>query len=436
MQRFAPAQLLHSSAAVTSERYQLAVILFHAAVLVAAWHAARPWWRDADRCRSAPRPWLFALLHDGARLAFAAALAAVVAPALLALPALERISKSSATGRLLGEALFGEGVLFVTWLAHSHWRAQRPARGAVLGSVAVALLGAYWEGYHREPRLLAVRHHVVDRAPAEGGSRELRILHLTDIQTPAIGEHEARAFREGMARSPDLIVMTGDYVQDELGRETEARAARDLRALMARTGFAAPLGVFATEGDAGPSCLEVFGGTTVQCLVDASVAVRLPDGGSISITGLSGRRGRERSSAWLRGLLETAPPARHRVVISHSPDFVDALTPSLVDLVLAGHTHGGQVVVPFFGPLYTASRLPRRYAGGLNDFRGIPLHVSRGVGMERGFAPQVRFLCPPEICVVDVRFRTRDGGRVASLATGASGLPEPLDGPALPASSR
>lgn len=108
----------------------------------------------------------------------------------------------------------------------------------------------------------------------------------------------------------------------------------------------------------------------------------------------------------------------------------------MVDLVLAGHTHGGQVVVPFFGPPYTASRLPRRYAGGLNDYRGIPLHVSRGVGMERGFAPQVRFLCPPEICVVDVRFRVRDGSRVASLSTGASGLPEQLDAPALRASSR
>jgi predicted MPP superfamily phosphohydrolase len=74
-----------------------------------------------------------------------------------------------------------------------------------------------------------------------------------------------------------------------------------------------------------------------------------------------------------------------------------------VDLVLAGHTHGGQVVFPLFGPPHTAMRLPRRYAGGLHDHGGTPLHVSRGVGMERGFAPPVRFLCPPEVCVLDVR---------------------------------
>ena len=73
-------------------------------------------------------------------------------------------------------------------------------------------------------------------------------------------------------------------------------------------------------------------------------------------------------------------------------------------LALAGHTHGGQVVLPFFGPPMTLSRLPRRYAGGLHDYHGLPLHVSRGIGMERGSAPQIRFLCPPEICVIELRY--------------------------------
>ncbi len=76
-----------------------------------------------------------------------------------------------------------------------------------------------------------------------------------------------------------------------------------------------------------------------------------------------------------------------------------------VDLALAGHTHGGQIVLPFFGPPLTLTGLERPYAaGGLHDYHGIPLHVSRGVGMERGSAPQVRFLCPPEICLLDVTY--------------------------------
>ena len=217
-----------------------------------------------------------------------------------------------------------------------------------------------------------------------------------------IGAHEERALRTGLSYHPDLIVLTGDYVQDALGRPTEQDAARDLRALIARVGFDAPLGVFATEGDVGPPCAVVFAGTRVHCLVDGSARVNLPDGGTLGITGLSRGRGRERDPAWLARILSGAPSADHRIVISHAPDFVDAM-PVDVDLVLAGHTHGGQVLVPFFGPPKTAMRLPRLYAGVLHDFRGIPLHVSRGVGMERAFAPPVRFLCPPEICVLDLR---------------------------------
>ena len=177
---------------------------------------------------------------------------------------------------------------------------------------------------------------------------------------------------------------------------------KDLRALMARIAFDAPLGTFATEGDAGPSCKQVFEGTKVRCLVDETALVTLPEGMTLAITGLSRNHGRVRDSGWLAGLMERGPLGDHRIFISHAPDFVDAL-PEPVDLVLAGHTHGGQVVVPFFGPPRTASRLPRLYAGGLHDFRGTPLHVSRGVGMERAFTPPIRFLCPPEICILDTR---------------------------------
>ena len=92
-----------------------------------------------------------------------------------------------------------------------------------------------------------------------------------------------------------------------------------------------------------------------------------------------------------------------RIVFGHQPDYVIPLSAATrVDLALAGHTHGGQVALPLFGPPYTSSPLPRRYAGDLHDYHGTLLHVSRGVGMERGPAPQMRFLVPPEICVLDL----------------------------------
>ena len=75
-----------------------------------------------------------------------------------------------------------------------------------------------------------------------------------------------------------------------------------------------------------------------------------------------------------------------------------------MDLALAGHARGGQVVIPLFGPPVTSTRLPRRYAGGQ---RWYPRDPGRGLArgwMERHTAPQVRFCCPPEIAVLEVRY--------------------------------
>jgi uncharacterized protein len=390
---------------VTPARFWAATVLFHIVVLAVSWRVARTW-RDSSRCRLPSVSWLGALARDVASVALFAYAISLVAPTVTNLGDLARLRVGSISGRLMGQFLFGEAILFGIVQAVLHRRVGRPARGAVLGVAALGLFGVYVEGYRIEPKMLRVRQHLVDEAAGATGGAAIRILHITDIQTPVIGPHEERALRTGMSYHPDLIVLTGDYVQDALGRPTEEQAARDLRELMTRIGFLAPLGVFATEGDVGPSCGAVFAGTVVRCLADESALVTLPGGDTLSITGLSRGGGRARDSVWLARLLDGSPPADHRIVLSHSPDFIDSM-PERVDLVLAGHTHGGQVVLPLFGPPKTASRLPRLYAGGLHNYAGIPLHVSRGVGMERGFDVPIRFLCPPEICVVELRLPVR-----------------------------
>jgi predicted MPP superfamily phosphohydrolase len=74
------------------------------------------------------------------------------------------------------------------------------------------------------------------------------------------------------------------------------------------------------------------------------------------------------------------------------------------DLLLAGHTHGGQVQLPLLGPLMTNCRVPRAWAAGVTTLsHDRRLIVSRGIGMERGHAPQIRFLCRPELLVIDLK---------------------------------
>jgi hypothetical protein len=385
---------------MTPMRFWAAAALFHVIVLAAVWRTSSAW-RGAARCATPLLWWLGTLARDVLILAVFAYAVSLLAPVAFNLEDLRRLRVGPISGRLMGQFLFGDLILLGAVLAFHHRRAGRGARALGLAALAACLLGTYVRAYHVEPGLLRVRHHEVTAQRGRPGP-SLRILHLTDLQTPVIGPREEHALRSGLDSRPDLIVLTGDYVQDALGRPTEQAAAADLRALVRRIGFDAPLGVFATDGDVGPPCRDVFAGTWVRCLVDEGAAVGLPGGERLVITGLSRGAGRERDPAWLARLFARGPAGDYRVVISHAPDFVDAL-PEPVDLALAGHTHGGQVVLPLFGPPKTASRLPRRYAGGLNDHRGTPLHVSRGVGMERGFDIPVRFLCPPEICVLDVR---------------------------------
>jgi predicted MPP superfamily phosphohydrolase len=266
--------------------------------------------------------------------------------------------------RLVCQAIFGEGVLLLSALSVRALACGGRLRGAVLGAAAVGLVGVYWEAYHHGPRDLRVR--TLDVGLAIPTASALRRLHQSDIQTHSVGEHERRAIRAGLALRPDLVVLTGDYLQRGLS-PLRPEARRDIRALL-------------------------------------SALLELADGRSLALTGLRARTSRTGDPELMRRILGRGPRADLRVVFGHSPDFVRALAGwAPVDLALAGHTHGGQVVLPGFGPLVTLSRLPRRYAGGLNDYAGIPLHVSRGVGLERGSAPPIRFLCPPEVSLLRLR---------------------------------
>jgi hypothetical protein len=98
-------------------------------------------------------------------------------------------------------------------------------------------------------------------------------------------------------------------------------------------------------------------------------------------------------AAWARSPV----PGATRLVLAHSPDVLLDLAAAGGEppcLVLAGHTHGGQLRLPLLGALHTGTHLPRRFAQGLHRHRGIPVYVTRGVGTS---VIHARFLAPPEV---------------------------------------
>jgi len=278
--------------------------------------------------------------------------------------------------------LFLSGVVVLLW---------RRARLVACGSLAlIALLVLIViDAFLIEPRWLEVSTITLTTAKVQ---QPLRIVVLADIQTDRPGAYEERALRTAMAAQPDLVLLAGDYIQ--LGRRSrsDVEECQALNAIMDRVGVDAPLGVYAIQGNVDRAGVwpTIFAGLPVTTLETTTQV----DVGPAVLTALS------MSDAFDAGMVVT-PHDKFHIVLGHSPNFslgaVDA------DLLIAGHTHGGQVQLPFIGPLMTLTVAPRAWASGVTTIApGKTLVVSRGIGMERSHAPRLRFLCRPELVVIDV----------------------------------
>jgi predicted MPP superfamily phosphohydrolase len=376
-------------------RFWISFVAFHAAMAASCVVVVRSWVR-----RLAPGAarfsWLAALAADGLLLAAPAVVLAAVAALYNADPFV--------AVRLLAQALFGELIALCAWLAGLFWRRGRfpAAAGGAVGCLALVLV--YADAYHREPTDLHVRHFSLDLTHGVAARGRLRILQLSDIQANRVGRYEERALRTAAQQKADLVVLTGDYVQPRLSEDRRVATA-DLNRLLESVRFDARLGVYAVRGDVDKDWPKVFDGTGIRTLAGAIATLPLEGGRTLSIVGLTTSMSHGRDAANLLALVRRSPADSLRLVVGHGPDFVEQLAGVVpVDLALAGHTHGGQVVLPWLGALYIKSRLPLRYASGLHDYFGLPLHVSAGIGMERGAAPQLRFLCPPELSVIEVTY--------------------------------
>ena len=277
-----------------------------------------------------------------------------------------------------------------------------PAARGVRAIAGLSLLGPFVGAYATfwEPFNLEVESAEVPVDAARAGHRPIRIGVLSDIQVRHVTSYEHAVIDRLMALHPDLILLPGDVFQgDESAFDHEREALRELLAKLD-----APGGVFLVQGDVDRGTGRVarlVDGTKITLLFNETARRTIGDR-NLWIGGVeldySGPSARETTRA-----LEDRPGDDDiRIVLAHRPDVVETLRPSSrVDLVVSGHTHGGQVVIPGFGPLITLSHVPRRVAaGGLHRLDGNRIYVSRGVGCERGQAPRIRFLCPPELSIL------------------------------------
>ncbi len=280
----------------------------------------------------------------------------------------------------------------------------RPVTGPAL-AVAIAALAALpiaIDAMFLTPFDLRVEQARVPVDPRRVGSEPLVVAVLADIQTTRITAFERDAVAAVMAHRPDLVLVPGDIYQGS-GEWLHGERLAGFRELF--RGLRAPGGVWVVPGntDYRAGLEPILAGSQARLLQDDVVSVTVRDR-KVTILGLDDIEPPDQLGA--RGHLapfDTAPGDDDiRIVLVHRPRAIEHLpVDARVDLVVAGHTHGGQVSLPFLGPPLVLTPLPRHVAaGGLHALDGNLLYVSRGLGMERQQAPRIRFLTPPEVTVL------------------------------------
>jgi hypothetical protein len=287
-----------------------------------------------------------------------------------------------------------------TWLAGRRWigarRLRVPPRAGFLAAGVLVILAGVWGWF--EARNVRVGHVVVEVDHLPEGRDSLRIAQITDVHVGSFYSRQRLGAAVRLLRQlePDLIVSTGDLVDDDL--ERIGHMAKELGQLSAPLGKYAVFGnhEFYTGVQDSMRFHEISGFTVLR--QEAAVPIR-----GLRIVGVDDPAARRRGGKGGRidemPILPEPTAGELVVLLKHQP----AVNPEAIgrfDLQLSGHTHGGQVF-----PFEWLTLLLYDYSSGRHDLPGgSTFYVSRGTGT---WGPPLRLGAPPEVTLVELRRRTR-----------------------------
>ena len=255
--------------------------------------------------------------------------------------------------------------------------------------IFLAVLG--WYSFLFEPNNIQVEKIDIEIENLPDSFANATIVHLTDFHSFGFLEREKRVLEIVEQINPDFVFITGDFIDSltkdiascekfwqEMGKRYQGR-------------------IFGVLGNHDPNSLEkllekagivilnnenrkIFQKEEYICLI----GVNDPD------------TGRDNFTKAMAGAEENVS----KILLAHSPDIINDLkVGESADLILAGHTHGGQIKIPFLRPFWVPTKNRGKYASGLFEINNAYMYVNRGIGMT---ALPIRFNCAPEITVIEL----------------------------------
>jgi len=268
--------------------------------------------------------------------------------------------------------------------------------------LAAAGLCAFGAGYAFavEPRWLGVGRHEV-KLSKTGGRSPFKLLQLSDLHASHVVSlgFIAKAVQLGLSLKPDLICLTGDFITR--GFNQLAGYSEILRSLADSAPTFACLGnhdgglwAARRRGYADTNRVrELLAESGATLLHNSAKTIRIRDW-DLTLVGVGDLWAGEMQPLLAFDLLQPVAGGA-TIVLSHNPDSKQWLKPFAWDLMLCGHTHGGQMRLPFFGTPFAPVR-DKRFVEGLHRWEERWIHITRGVGNLHG----VRFNCPPEVSLL------------------------------------
>jgi uncharacterized protein len=260
--------------------------------------------------------------------------------------------------------------------------------------VVIALLLVGGKGYWNATRDPIVRTATVHIADWPVGAPPMKILLLSDVHVagPDMPPERVKTIAAKLnASKPDLILIAGDLVSE---KRLSTHIFTTQEVVSSLTAFHAPLGVIAVLGNHD------------HWFDEAGFRAALPKAGITLLINQAVQRGPMIIGGVDDDFTQHADLAKTfaamdrlkgpRLIVTHSPDIVPAL-PSPVAAVMAGHTHCGQIVLPFFGAIADVSRYGARFRCGQKNDEGQPVFVTAGLGTS---AIWLRYGAPPDVWLV------------------------------------
>ena len=257
----------------------------------------------------------------------------------------------------------------------------------VVHIIALTGLLCYCYGYFVEPYNVEVNRMTIATDKLKDVS--FTVVQISDMHCDTKMRNEEKLVRIVNDIAPDIIVFTGDEINSRDAIDLFQNTLKSLDAGIAK---------LAVRGNWFESIESSFlyQDTGFKVLEKESVTLE-KDGQTITVAGVNFW-----DSQSCKYVVKHNDPAKFNILLYHTPDLVEDVADSNVDLYLAGHTHGGQVCLPFYGAILTFSKFGKKYEAGRYQVGDKAAYINRGLGMEGGKAPRVRFFARPEIAVFDI----------------------------------